>query len=161
MRAAGMDPADADNPWVTIAVIAPTDPNAPPVKRPPSSKTIARLREKAEAAASATKAAQALARQVQPGLRPPAGHLFVVDRAALLLRGPRGGIGTTERIVRTLAPLAAGGRHAAAVLVASGSWQDEKALREALMGIGGKLAALGLRIDRRRTGLRMAKVKPS
>ncbi|WP_139220990.1 hypothetical protein [Methylobacterium brachiatum] len=160
LRAAGMDPADADNPWVTIAVIAPTDPNAPPVKRPPSSKTIARLREKAEAAARNAAAARALTAQVQPALRPPAGRLFGVDAAALLLRGPVGGIGTTTRIVRTLGPLAAGGRHPAAVLMAAGSWGDEEALREALVGLGPKLAAIGLRICRRKAGLRMAKARP-
>lgn len=138
-------------------VIPPVDPNAPPVKRPPSSRTIARLREKAETVARNAAAARALRAQVQPGLRPPAGRLFDVDIGALVIRGPLGGLGSSERIVRTLAPLAAGGRHSAAALVAAGGWRDEAALREALIGLSGKLAALGLRIDRRKAGLRMAK----
>jgi hypothetical protein len=81
------------------------------VKRSPSSRTIARQREEAEAKARNAAAAQVLARQVQPGLRPPAGRPFAVYAAALLLRGPAGDIGTTERMTRTLALLAAGGRH--------------------------------------------------
>jgi|GEM_PF-3001032 len=143
------------------AVIPPTDSNAPPVKRPPSSRTIARLKAKAEAAARDVEAARALARLVQPGLRPPPGRLFAVDVDALVIRGPAGGLGTSERVVRTLAPLAAGGRQPANALVEAGAWRDEVALREALTGIGGKLAALGLRIDRRKAGLRMARMKPS
>ncbi|MCJ2132786.1 hypothetical protein MKK69_01680 [Methylobacterium sp. J-026] len=134
------------------------DQPAEPVRRPPSSRTIARRQVEAEAAARAASAAQALAKQVQPGLQPPAGRLFATDTAALLLRGPLGGISSTERMVRTLTPLAAGGRHAAAVLVAAGGWQDEVALREALAALGPKLAVLGLRICRRKAGLRMAKV---
>ncbi|APT31382.1 hypothetical protein MCBMB27_02091 [Methylobacterium phyllosphaerae] len=140
-------------------VIPPVDPNAPPVKRPPSSRTIARLREKAEVAARDAAAARSLRARVQSRLRPPAGRLFAVDAAALVIQGPAGGLGSSERIVRTLAPLAAGGRHPAAALVAAGGWQDEAALREALSGLGPKLAALGLRICRRKAGLRMAKVK--
>lgn len=105
-------------------------------------------------------AALALVRQVQPGLRPPPGRLFAVDVAALVLRGPKGGTGTSERMVRTLAPLAAGGRHQPAVLMAAGGWADENTLREALAAIGGKLAAVGLKIDRRKTGIRMAKARP-
>jgi hypothetical protein len=115
------------------------------------------MKAKAEQAARDLGAAQALARQVMPALRPPPGRLFAVDGAALLLRGPQGGIGSTERMVRTLAPLAAGGRHLPAVLMAAGGWQDEEALQEALAGLGPKLAALGLRICRRKAGLRMAK----
>jgi hypothetical protein len=60
-----------------------------------------------------------------------------------------------------LEPLAAGGRHAAAVLVTAGGWQDEAVLREALAGLGPKLAALGLRICHRKAGLRMAKARGS
>jgi hypothetical protein len=47
------------------------------------------------------------------------------------------------------------------MLMASGSWQDEQAPREALGVVAPKLAVLGLRIDRRKTGLRMAKVRAS
>ncbi|XYD10156.1 hypothetical protein R1A27_06485 [Methylobacterium sp. NMS12] len=131
-----------------------------PIVYPPSSKTIARLKAKAEEKARNAAAAKALAKQVQPALRPPAGRLFAVDAAALLLRGPLGGIGTSERMVRTLAPLAAGGRHLPAVLTAAGSWQDEAVLREVLAGLGPKLAALGLRICWRKVGIRMARVRP-
>ena len=150
----------AENPHVVTAWIALAHQRTGPIVYPPSSKTIARRREKAEAIARDAATARQLAQQVQPGLRPPAGRLFAVDEAGLLLRGPAGGIGSTERMVRTLAPLAAGGRHAAAVLMVAGGWQDDQALCEALAGIGGKLAALGLRIDRRKAGIRMAKIKP-
>jgi hypothetical protein len=123
-------------PWIITAVIRPPDPNAPPMKRPPSSRTIARLHEKTEAEARNAAAASALARQLQPGLRAPADRLFAVDAGALLLCGPMGGIGSTERMVRTLEPLATGVRHLPAVLVGAGDWHDEEALREALAGLG-------------------------
>jgi len=141
-------------------VIPPVDPNAAPVKRPPSSRTLARLQAKAEATDRDAAAARALRAQVQRGLKPPAGKLFAVDVGALVIQGPAGGLGTSKRVARTLAPLTASGRHPAAALVAAGGWSDEMALREALAGLGGKLAALGLRIDRRKAGLRMAKHKP-
>jgi hypothetical protein len=63
--------------------------------------------------------------------------------------------------VRTLAPLTAGGRHPPAALMAAGGWRDEAALREALAGLSGKLAVLGLRICKRKAGLRMAKYNPA
>jgi hypothetical protein len=63
--------------------------------------------------------------------------------------------------MRTLAPLAAGGRHPGSALVAAGAWRDEGALREALDALAPKLSALGLRICRRKAGLRMAKAKPA
>lgn len=144
-----------------VVRIAPPDPNAPPPPRVPSSRTIARLKAKAEEAARIAAAAQALARQVQPGLRPPPGRLFAVDAAGLVLQGPLGGIGSTDRMMRTLAPLAAGGRHLPAMLMAAGGWADEEALREALAALAPKLAVLGLRICRRKAGLRMARSKPS
>ena len=62
------------------------DPNAPPPARVPSSRTLARLREKAEAARRAAAAATVLAKQVQPGLRAPPGRLFALDAKALVLR---------------------------------------------------------------------------
>jgi hypothetical protein len=132
-----------------------------PVKHPPSSRELARRRAKAEATARAAVEAKALARQVQPGLRSPAGRLFALDAEALILRGPAGGIGTSGRVVRTLEPLAAGGRHPAASLVAAGGWGDELALREALDAMVPKLHAVGLRICRRKAGLRMTKAGPS
>lgn len=156
---AGAQPDPAENPHEIRVVMRWSDQPAEPVKRPPSSRTIARLRGKAEAAARDAAAARALRAQVQPGLKPPAGKLFDVDGAALVIRGPAGGLGTSERIVRTLAPLAAGGRHPEAALVAAGGWRDEAALREALAELSGKLSVLGLRICRRKVGLRMAKLK--
>ncbi|MGH1574946.1 hypothetical protein ACRAWG_35315 [Methylobacterium sp. P31] len=98
-----------DTPWIITAVIRPADPNAAPVKWPPSSKTIARLRARAEAEARNAAAAEALQAQVQRGFKPPAGKVFGVDTAGLLLIGPAGALGTTSRIARTLEPLAAGG----------------------------------------------------
>lgn len=159
-RAAQAVPA-GDPPWIITARIALNDPRTGPIVYPPSSRTIARRREKAAAAARAAAAAQALQASVQRGFRPPPGKLFGVDAAALLLVGPAGALGTTNRMAQTLAPLAAGGRHTPAVLVAAGGWQDEATLGEALVAIGGKLAAIGLRICRRKAGLRMAKVKPT
>ena len=150
----------ADNPHVITAWIALSDPRSGPILYPPSSKTIARRRVKAEAVARDAAAAQALLGQVQRGFRPPPGKVFGVDPAGLLLIGPVGALGMTTRMAQTLAPLAAGGRHLPAVLMAAGGWQDDQALREALAGVGGKLAALGLRVDRRKAGLRMAKVRP-
>lgn len=111
-----------NDPHIIEVRIALRDQRAGPIVYPPSSKTIARLKAKAEEKARNAAAAKTLAKQVQPALRPPAGCLFAVDAAALLLRGPLGGIGTTERIARTLAPLAAGGRHLPAVLVTAGGW---------------------------------------
>ncbi len=147
------------NPNEFRIVIPAEDPNARPPARVPSSRTIARMREKAEAAARAAAAAQTLARQVQPGLRAPPGRSFAVNVEALVLRGPKGGIGTSERIVRTLQPLTAGGRHPATALMTAGGWASEEALREALAGLGPKLAVVGLRLCRRKTGLRMAKAR--
>lgn len=118
------------------------------------------MREKAEAAVRAAVAARELARQLQPGLRSPPGRLFVADAEGLILRGPRGGIGSTPRIIETLMPLAAGGRHPAEALIAAGEWKDGAALREALSALGQKLAAIGLRVCRRKAGFRMAKARP-
>lgn len=156
---AALEADPAEHPQRFVVVLPPADPNEPPVKRPPSSRTIARLRDKAMVAARDAAAATVLRAQVQPSLRPPAGKVFDVDAAALLIRGQAGGLGSSERILRTLAPLAAGGRHPAVALVAAGGWRDEAALHEALSGLGPKLAALGLRICRRKAGLRMAKVE--
>lgn len=137
----------------------PEDSNAPPPARVPSSRTLARLRDKTEAAARAAAAAEALAKQVQSGLRTPPGRLFAVDANGLVLRGPAGGIGTSERVVRTLEPFSAGGRHSAATLLTAGGWASEAALCEALASLGPKLAAVGLRICRRKVGQRIARVR--
>lgn len=130
-------------------------------KRPPSSREIARRREKAEAEARTAEAAQMLVRQVQPGLRPPAGRLFANDAAGLVLRGPADGIGSSSRIIATLEPLTHGGRHPVATLVTVGGWKDKITLREALNALATKLAVLGLRVCRRKAGLRMTKARPS
>ena len=130
-----------------------------PVKRPPSSREIARRRAKAEAEARAAVEAKALARQVQPGLRAPPGRLFALDAEGLVLRGPLGGLGASPRIIETLGPFAAGGRHPLSVLAAAGGWKDEAAVREALAGLGGRLGAVGLRLDRRKSGWRIARAK--
>ncbi len=151
----------AGNPCENVVRISLENEHTGPIVYPPSSKTIARQKAKAEEAACAAAAAQALTQQVMPGLRPPPGRLFAADEAALLLRGPLGGLGTTDRIARTLTPLAAGGRHLPVVLVAAGGWEDEQALREALAALAPKLAAIGLRICRRKAGLRMTKLKPA
>lgn len=148
------DKAEEFSVWIARPVS-----NAAPTARVPGSRTIARMREKAEAAARAASAARELQAQVQRSFRPPAGKLFGVDMAALLLIGPSGALGTTSRMAKTLAPLAAGGRHLPAVLMTAGGWQDEEALREALAGLAPKLAVVGLRLCRRKTGLRMAKVR--
>lgn len=157
---AGLEPDPADNPYILMAYIHAPDPNEPPVKRLPRSRTIARLREKAEAATRAASAALAQQALVQQAFRPTPGKIFSVDAAGLVLIGPAGALGSTIRMIRTLAPLATGGRHSAAVLMSAGEWQDEAVLGEALDGMAGKLAALGLRICRKKAGLRMAKVKP-
>ena len=83
------------------------------------------LHEKAEARNAA--AAQALVNQVQPGPPPPQGWLFAIDVAGLVIRGPRGSIGTTERMARTVVQLAAGGRYLPAALVAAGGIRMAKA----------------------------------
>jgi hypothetical protein len=150
-----------ENSHLIRVLIPAADPNTVPMRRPPSSRTIARLREKAETTARDAAAARELRARVQPGLKSLAGKLFAVDVDALVICGPAGGLGTSERIVRTLAPLAAGGRHSAAALVAAGGWRDEASLREALAGLSGKLAVLGLRICKRKAGLRMAKYNPA
>ena len=151
--------APAECPHEIVVRIMPPDPNAPPIKRPSSSRTIARMRERAEAEARNAAAAQALVRQVQPRLRPSRGRLFDVDVAGLMLRGPTGGIGSSSRIIETLSPLATGGRHSATVLVDAGKWAGEAALRDALKAVAPKLDAIGLRICWRKPGLRMAKAR--
>lgn len=156
---AGPEPVPAGGDVIIRCVIRASDQPSGPIIYPPSSRTIARLRAKAEDAARTAEAARVLRAQVQPGLKPPPGQLFASDLGALVLRGPNGGLGSTEKMVRTLVPLAAGGRHPPAVLMAAGGWADEGALREALAGLAPKLGALGLRVCRRKAGLRMAKLK--
>ena len=103
--------------------------------------------------------AAALQAQVQTGLKPPTGKLFGVEEAALMVIGPNGAIGTTALLVRTLALLSAKGRHDPEVLLSAG-WQDAEHLNAGLDAFAGKLAAVGLKLDRRKTGLRITKAKP-
>ena len=103
--------------------------------------------------------ASALQAQVQTGLKPPTGKLFGVEEAALMVIGPNGAIGTTALLVRTLALLSAKGRHDPEVLLSAG-WQDTEHLNAGLDAFAGKLAAVGLKLDRRKTGLRITKAKP-
>lgn len=113
----------------------------------------------AEARARADEAARVFQAQVMPGFRPPAGKLWGVNEAAMMIVGPGGGIGTTAAMAAILAPLAVGGRHDEAGIAAATGCRDEAHLRELLTGMAGKLAAIGLRVDRRRAGIRIAKVR--
>lgn len=129
-----------------------------PLPRPASSRTIAAAKAKAAAHERNAAAALALRAQVQKGFRVPAGRVFSVDVAALLIIGPAGALGTSPLVARTLEILAQGGRHAEADLVAAG-WRDADSLREGLASMGPKLVALGLRVDRRRAGVRIGRVR--
>lgn len=124
-----------------------------------SRRMIAREQARKEEVARQAEAVRATRAQVQPGLRSPPGCLFAADLASLTLRGPAGGIGTSERMVLTLAPLGAPGRRPSSALRIAGGWPDEATMLEALSAISGKLGAIGLRIDKRKTGIRMAKVR--
>lgn len=85
--------------------------------------------------------------------------MFATNAVGLVLRGPLGGIGSTTRIIATLTPLAQGGRHSMTALMAAGGWASEEVLREALAGLAPKLGVIGLRICRRKAGVRMTKVR--
>jgi len=119
-----------------------------------------RERLRAEAAAIAASAVKALQGQVQPAFRPPPGRLWKVDAEARIIVGPKGGIGTTPVIVRTLEALVPPGRHEEAVVAAAGGWRDVAHFREAMAGLAPKLAVVGLRLDRRKAGIRITKSKP-
>lgn len=120
-----------------------------------------RERLRVEAASIAASAVKALQGQVQRGFRAPSGRLWRVDAEARIIIGPAGGIGTTPVIVRTLEALSTPGRHDEAVVAAAGGWRDVAQLREAMAGLAPKLAAIGLRLDRRKAGVRIMKVKAS
>ena len=115
--------------------------------------------KKAEKQVQATEAARVFQGQVMPGFRPPAGKLWGVDEAALMIVGPKGAIGTTAAMAKVLRPLAAGGRHDEAGIAAATGCRDVQQLREVLTGNAGKLAAVGLRVDRRKAGIRIGKIK--
>ncbi|TXN81104.1 hypothetical protein [Methylobacterium sp. WL8] len=99
--------------------------------------------------------------QVMPNFRPPAGKLWGVNEAAMMIVGPGGGIGTTATIAGILALLALGSRHDEAGIAAATGCRDVAHLREILTGMAGKLATIGLRVDRRKAGIRIAKAKPT
>lgn len=113
----------------------------------------------AEKQAGVDQAVRVFQGQVMPAFRPPSGKLFGVDVEALIVIGPKGAIGTTAAMARLLAPLAAGGRHDEAEIAAVTGCRDVMHLRELLTGIAGKLAAIGLRVDRRKTGIRIGKTQ--
>ncbi|KAA0121002.1 hypothetical protein CIW48_26205 [Methylobacterium sp. P1-11] len=95
--------------------------------------------------------------EVRVGVKAPAGKLAAVDTAAMLLLGPQGAVGCGGALLRTLEVLAGKGRHPVPSLLAAGRWQDEAALRAALEAFRPKLAAIGLRVCRRKAGWRLAR----
>lgn len=101
----------------------------------------------------------AIRSQVQSGFMLPPGKQWTVDVGALLLIGPAGAIGVSALMARTLVALSGSGRHDEARIVASAGCRDVPHLRELLAGIAGRLAAVDLRVDRRRTGIRIAKMR--
>lgn len=124
-----------------------------------SSRQVAARAAKAEAQARVDQETAALRAQVQHAFRPPAGRLFGVDLAGLMLIGPGGGIGVTPLLARTLAILSAPGRHMAESVMAAG-WRDADHLRDGLAAAAGKLSAVGLILSRRKAGLRITQAKP-
>lgn len=113
-----------------------------------SSRAIARERAKAAEDRRIAAEAAKLQGMVHRSLRPPAGRLWSVHADALLLIGPSGGIPVSSSAVAALEPLTSGGRHAL-------SDHD----RAALDGLAPRLAAVGLRIERRKTGWRIARAR--
>lgn len=154
---AAPDPDPAANPHVVSVVIHAADPRDPPAPRVPSSRTIARMRERAEAearnAAAAQGAGQAGAARTAAAHGTPVRH----RRRPAAARVAGRGIGRSANHAhpgpasrRWQAP--AGGAGGAA-----GGWQHEQAVREALAALAQRLAVIGLRVCRRKGGLRMAK----
>lgn len=119
-----------------------------------------RKRDQEREAFKARVAAEAatLRTQLQTAFQPPPGKLFGVEEAAMMIIGPNGGIGTTALLVRTMAQLAAKGRHAPESLLVAG-WQDLDHLSAGMDAFAGKLGAVGLMLDRRKTGWRITKAK--
>src|ERR1700712_3549511 len=130
---------------------------AAPIRNRPSSLQLENERARAAEQARVAESAKTVGAQVQTGFRPPSGRLFSVDVEALMILGPNGGVGTTAVIARTLAPLAAEGRQDEHELAVATGWRDEGHLREGLAALAPKLAALGLRLDRRKAGIRIGK----
>ena len=124
-----------------------------------SSRQIAAEKARAEHEVRMAREAGALRAQVQRGFKPPPGRLWGVDAAAQLIIGPAGALGTSPVIVRTLEALATPGRHDEAVVASAGGWRYIDHLREAMVGVAPKLAVVGLRLDRRKAGIRITKAK--
>lgn len=124
-----------------------------------SSRQIAARKAKAEEQVRVDREEAALRAQVQTAFRPPAGRLFSVDLAGLMLIGPGGGIGVAPLLARTLAILSAPGRHLPESVLAAG-WRDVDHLRDGLAAAAGKLAVIGLIVNRRKTGFRITRPKP-
>lgn len=116
----------------------------------PSSKTIARQRAQSEAAARLAAEAAKLRSMLLPSLKPLPKRLWSLHPDALLLIGPFGGISFPASAMAVLQPLAAGGRHAL-----------DTGASAVLDTMAPRLAVVGLRIDRRREGVRIAKARPS
>lgn len=112
-----------------------------------------------EARAQAAEVTRILQRQVMPEFRPPPGKLWGVNEAAQLVVGPAGGIGITSAVAHVLGPLAVRGRHDEAGFAAAVGCRDVAHLREMLTAMAGKLAAIGLRVDRRKVGIRITKAR--
>lgn len=123
-----------------------------------SSRTIRLEQERAAARARVAAEAAALRAHVQPAFKPPPGKLFGMDVDGQMLIGPAGGIGTTPLVARTMAILAAPGRHQPETLLPAG-WNALEHLQEGLEAFAGKLGAIGLVLNRRNTGLRITKAK--
>ena len=85
-----------------------------------SSRTIRLERERAAVRARLAAEAAAQRATVQLAFKPPPGRLFGVDVPGLMLIGPAGGIGTTPLLARTMAILAAPGRHQPEALLLAG-----------------------------------------
>lgn len=113
----------------------------------------------AEQARVAAEAAACRARVVNGFSRPP-GKLYGVDEAALMLIGPYGAIDASPLLLRTLALLSAKGRHDPEALLIAG-WRDLDHLTGGLTAASPILAAVGLRLDRRSTGWRITRPRPT
>ena len=126
---------------------------------PASSPDDTPARRAADRALAAAEAA-ALRAQVVHGFRRPPGKLYGVDEVAQVLIGPYGAIAVSTLLVRTLAMLAGKGRHDPETLLAAG-WRDLEHLSTGLANFAGTLAAVGLRLDRRKAGWRITRPRPA
>lgn len=114
------------------------------------------LRQAARAADAARVAAETarIRKEAVFGLLPPPGQLAAVDLEALLVIGPLGAIGGPAALLRSLQVLAQGKRHPVSALLPG--WRDEAALCAAVEAFRPRLAAVGLRVCRRKAGWRLA-----